>query len=282
MRKRLMSAISRPLALVVVMLLVPSVAYAAYCEVEADNPPYYPPAPTVSPSTVAAGEEITVSGTALPAGWYTVVLAPVGDPATHTTIGPTTDIAVPDSWGNIPPEAYYIPIGIAGTLLVRLVNQETGTITEAATVSVEASPSRPQCVPPYRGGLYKATAGSPYYIPPREGCQRHHMPSKWSAKGIASFTANCTPAIEMVTADHYVTGSFGGGPTSERHRFRIDEQNRILAFPDALEIGYKDAFEKAATDVRVNFPGNPGKYDNAIDQARVALNSLPSGGTSFC
>lgn len=277
MRAFLEAAVWRQLAVFLVALAIPVVVYAE-CEA-ANEPPYYPPAPQVAVvDGYVEGTHIIVSGTGLTAGSHSV-MAQAGYSGSPQRVGPVQGVAVPDSAGNLFPEDITLPLGKAlfGGLLLWLVNDATGVVSDVATIALQEASSKPNCVPPYRGGLYKE-------LPSRVGCQKHHMPSVAAWKRVnaspaaTSYSYRCTPVIEMLhPPDHAKAATtYNKAGAAE---FVDDEVAAILG-PFGLQRGFADAFELGANDVkRINDGAAATTYGGAIIEARNAMNArVPPGG----
>lgn len=273
MRNRFRRVLSRPLLLCLVVLGVPGAVYAE-CEVsDGGGGAYVAPAPSVTPATATAGSSITLSASSVTAGWYTTLLYG-GTLSSAVALGPFTDTVEAPGFGNLPPWVVELPLGLAaGAYWIYLVNEATGEVTSSASVTVQDPPQRPACAPPYRGGLLK------HIMPARVGCQLHHMPSQRSYRGIANYNLLCTPAIEMVIGDHTATASYGGGPTSSRGLYRLEQRDKILEFAPDYKRGFANAFNMDVVDINGKFPS---KYTGAIASAQAALNAMPQGGAVTC
>lgn len=268
----------RQVAVVLVALAIPAVVYAECNPGPSDPTPYYPPPPQVAAVNAIEGMDILVGGTGLTAGPHSMMAQAVG--GYPIRIGPLTSDGVADSAGNLAPEDVAIPLGVGliGTVYIWLVNDLSNVISDAVSITIGSAPSKPQCVPPYRGGLYK-------YVQARVGCQKHHMPSKWAwtranATTTSTYRWNCTPVVEMLIPDHGQTASWGNRDGAAE--FRLNEHSLITG-PVGLKAGFADAFELAAADVRSILGGaGAARYGPGIIEARAAMNALPAGGTISC
>lgn len=283
MRAFLEATAWRQLAVCLVALAIPVVVYAECNDPPYESPPYYPPAPQIAVvDGYVEGTDLIVTATGLTAGSHSV-MAQAGYGGSPQRVGPWNAVAVPDSAGNLAPEDIMLPVGkgLFGLLLLYLVNDATGVVTDVATLEIQEAASKPKCVPPFRGGLYKD-------IPSRDGCQKHHMPSVAAWKqvnaitGTTNYRLKCTPAIEMLhPSDHAQTATYvnrTGAP-----EFRADEVAAILG-PFGLQMGFADAFELGANDVkRINNGAGAATYGGAIIEARNAMHArVPAGGTISC
>ena len=125
-----------PLLLWVVVLAVG--AGVAYAECEGTWNTYSPPAPSVAPSTVAAGGELAVAGTGLSqATTYSVNLSARATPWGRT-IG---QLPAPDGTGTSGPGTFLVPLGlVSGTYAVWLAanNGQESSAESEITVNGDA------------------------------------------------------------------------------------------------------------------------------------------------
>lgn len=165
------------------------VAYAAYCGLEDDgSSSYHAPAPTVSPKSVRAGEAVTVTASGLDAGseYYVHINSYSADYYLGHDYTQTADAA-----GALPPQKWWVPpTAIAGLYALYVVHAVSGSISHSTTIEVSAPEPKPESSCTYMGGLYKN-------VPPATGCERHHIPSQASFRGIGAYTKECTPVIRM-------------------------------------------------------------------------------------
>lgn len=107
----------------------------AECEAVGGGYTYVPPAPTVAPTTVPVGGQVSVAATGLSrGGLYNVILyAADGTYAWSGVLGQ----AAPDSRGNIGPTSFTIPAGlISGAYDVRLASTDGQEETDTASITV--------------------------------------------------------------------------------------------------------------------------------------------------
>lgn len=237
------------------------VAYAAYCGDETTTSPS--PAPRASSTVVRAGESVTVTAGGLVAG----ELYDVGITSGSASYRLGHDYAqTADGAGSLPPEAWVVPPVVAGGLYtLYIVSEYSGAISEGVSIEVLPAEPRPEASCSFIGGLYKN-------VPAATGCERHHIPSQGSFKGLGNYSKPCTPVVRMETVDHRRTASHGGIVNSPA--FRGQERQLIQ------QGNFAGAFDKnVIEDLRPKFGA---KYDAAIAGARTAMADLPSGGTSTC
>lgn len=225
------------------------------------------PVMTVSTGGPPAGTEVWAVGWGMPYSERTALRfldktrVDAGVPCVFgQSIGPEEDNEVlSDALGRIPQTYGTIPAtATVGRALLCLVTIATGYSTSVAVNVRQADPSR--CGPPYAGGFQKNNE-----VPPRPGCERHHMPSQASYKGNWRYNPLCAPVIQMETVDHRRTASHGSVVGSPNYR----AQQKALIDGGA----FRDAFEMDSTDVESKFPG---KYTAAIAQARASLSRMPA------
>ncbi len=107
-----------------------------------------------------------------------------------------------------------------------------------------------------RGGAYKD-------IPSKDGCETHHMP----ADSITDLPRGDGPCIQMETADHRQTASWGNSKDARDYR---------AAQSDLIKQGKGDeAFQMDVADIKSKFGD---KYDVAIGQCKDYRQQLKQEG----
>ena len=193
------------------------------------------------------------------------------------TFAVVADLFVPRTtaepeWDMLPPS----PTGTAGegalnlSGIIEAVNARNAYLNE-----IEGSGTEKQCDSSEGGGSSgntdpddgekdeievskKTYRGGKYSDLDTDGLDRHHMPSKSSSP----LEPDDGPAIQMDTADHRRTKSYGGGPNSKNQQYRNQKKELID------EGKFDDAFLMDVDDIRSKFGY---KYDGAILEAIEAL-----------
>jgi filamentous hemagglutinin len=114
----------------------------------------------------------------------------------------------------------------------------------------------------FRGGPHRDTSQ-----PIGDGLDSHHCPAKNCYQDAPIGNAD-GPAVQMDPADHRMTSSYGSGAEAKAYRA---EQQRLLNEGRVLEAIQMDIDDIRRIEVET---GQPGKYDNAIQQMQDYADSL--------